>query len=86
MALADFLVRNGKEAELKKLESEQKDGLAARIQLAKAIENWNLKFTLDTTKDIRFWAGMALHQKDIGPEKCKELFFKARGVLRDLYS
>jgi len=45
-----------------------------------------LKFTLGTAKEVKYWAGMALHEKDVDPDKCKELFFKARGVLRDLYS
>jgi hypothetical protein len=44
------------------------------------------KFTLEATKEIKYWAGMALHEKAVDSEKCKELFFKSRGVLKELYS
>jgi hypothetical protein len=86
IALGDFLERNGAKAALRKLQEEQRDGLSARIRIAEGLNKWKLKFTLETVMEVKYWAGKVLHEKDVGPEKCKELFFKARGVLRDLYS
>lgn len=86
LALGDFLVRNGKEAELRKLDAERRDSLSARIDLAQTLGKWNLKFTLGQANEVKYWAGQALHEKPVKAEKCKELFVKARGVLGDLYS
>lgn len=86
LAIGDFLRRNGKQADLLRLGAEGKDGFSARIAIAQSLGGWNLRFTLETAKEVRNWAGMVLHEKPVPPDKCKELFFKARGVLKDLYS
>lgn len=85
-ALEEFLERNGMGAALKQLAAEKRDGIAARIDLAQTLPRWKLKGSLGDANEIRGWAVIALHQKPIEAERCKELFFKARGVLRDLYS
>lgn len=86
LALGDYLKRNGQEAPLRRLQEQGRDGLSGRIYLAQSLDKWKLQFTLDFAKEIMKWAGIALHEKDVDSEKCKELFFKARGVLQDLYS
>lgn len=86
IAFGDFLCRNGKRLALTNLQNEGADGLSGRIRIAETLATWNLRFTLDAAKEIKYWAGKVLHEKDISSDKCKELFFKARGVLGDLYS
>jgi hypothetical protein len=91
-ALGDFLERNGLQAELKKLQQEKRDGLLARIDIAEKLNTWKLNGKLDVTlthaEQIRNRAGKALHRRDndLRSDECKDLFLKARGVLRDLYS
>jgi hypothetical protein len=86
LALRDFLLRHGKETDLERLEAERRDGFSARLDLARSLGKWNLNFTLNTAREISKAAGTVLHAREISAEKCKEMFFKARGVLKDLYA
>jgi hypothetical protein len=85
-ALGDFLQRIGKGPEINKLQERNEDGLWGRISIARSLKQWNLSITLDTAWQVAKSANIVLHEKEINSEKCKELFFRARGVLRDLYS
>jgi hypothetical protein len=90
-ALGEFLIRHGKQTELDRLDQEKKDGLLARIELAKSAGSWKLKPTLDDANEIRIRANITIHpssvdEKKLDADQCKALFFKTRGVLRELYS
>jgi len=50
-----------------------------------------LKPTLDDANEIRIRANITIHpssvdEKKLDADQCKALFFKTRGVLRELYS
>jgi hypothetical protein len=84
--LRDFLKRQGKEAELRALHAEQGDGMAGLITLARSLGKWKLTPTLSDADEVRRKANAAAHETAPDPEMCKDLFIKARGVLRELYS
>lgn len=90
LALGEFLDRHGFRAELQKLGQERRDGLWARIDLAKRLNTWKLNGRLDAALDwaehIRDLAGTALHRRAVEPTDCKDLYDKARRILHELYT
>lgn len=85
-ALRDFLVRVGRERDLRSVEMRDGDGLLALISLVRLVAGREYGAILDHADEIRRRVNRALHQEPLDDQTCIDLFTKTRGVLKQLYA
>jgi hypothetical protein len=73
-------------AESRFLDEHGQNSLENLIKVGKQTLPWDKKKALDGSDEIRRAANKAAHGVPLGDEECIELFIKARGVVRELYS
>jgi hypothetical protein len=85
-SLEDYLIREGKQPDLDALRANQDYAVGPLIRLARSLNKWRMKPTFDDAWEVGKQANAAVHVGAPGPELCRDLFIKTRGVLKELYA
>jgi len=82
-ALKDRLLEWGKARDLQQLKDDRKESLWELIKIGRTVFQ---KATMDDADEVRTKAANAVHNAEPGPDQCRSMFVKTRGILSELYS
>ena len=85
-AVNNLLVSAGKQKEIEQLEHQGRRTLGNLILLAQETLPWTHKATLEEADSVRKRVNIAVHFDRLEDDECRDLYFRTRGILRDLYS